>query len=151
MTERVTRRRFVTGSAALGAGLAMGGPLTALAGRTSQAGARPQTTGYGPLRPTPEEDSGVAYLALPAGFRYRVISRSGEPMRDGSPTPGVFDGMAAFGGPRGGTVLIRNHENRSGPGEIAVPVPAELRYDPDPSVRGGNTKLVVGPDRRLRE
>ena len=97
------------------------------------------------------QDSGVALLALPAGFRYRVINRSGDPTRDGLPTPGVFDGMAAFGGPRGDTVLIRNHENRSFAGEIGVPVPAALRYDPDPAARGGNTKLVVGPDRRLRE
>jgi secreted PhoX family phosphatase len=151
METEVTRRRFVTGSAALGAGLAVGGPLTALAARTRQSGARPRTTGYGPLQPTPEEDTGIAYLALPAGFRYRVISRGGEPMRGGQPTPGVFDGMAAFGGPDGGTVLIRNHENRSFPGEIGVPVAAGHRYDPDPAVRGGNTKLVVGRDRRLRE
>ena len=151
MSDLVTRRSFVKRSAAVGAGLAIGAPLTALAARTTQAGGRPLATGYGPLRPTPEEDSGVALLALPAGFHYRVISRIGDPMRDGQPTPGVFDGMAAFGGPDGGTVLIRNHENRSTPGEIGVPVPAGLRYDPDPAVRGGNTKLVVGSDRRLRE
>src|SRR5215217_8957406 len=127
METGVTRRRFVTGSAALGAGLAVGGPLTALAARTRQSGARPRTTGYGPLQPTPEEDTGIAYLALPAGFRYRVVSRGGEPMRGGQPTPGVFDGMGAFGGPDGGTVLIRNHENRSFPGEIGVPVAAGHR------------------------
>jgi secreted PhoX family phosphatase len=151
MSDLVTRRSFVTRSAALGAGLAMAGPMSALAARTSQAGGRPTTTGYGPLQPTPEEDSGVALLALPAGFRYRVVNRSGDPMRDALPTPGVFDGMAAFGGPNGDTVLIRNHENRSFAGEIGVPVPAALRYDPDPAAGGGNTKLVVGPDRRLRE
>src|SRR5687768_8453005 len=151
MTDRVTRRSFVTRSAALGAGLAIGGPLTALAARTRQGARPPRATGYGPLQPTPEADSGIALLALPAGFRYRVVSRSGEPMRDGLPTPGIFDGMAAFGGPDGATVLIRNHENRSAPGEIGVPVAPEHRYDPHPDVRGGNTKLVVGPDRRLRE
>jgi len=51
----------------------------------------------------------------------------------------------------GATVLIRNHENRSRPGEITVPVPAGKRYDPDPNVRGGNTKLVVGRNRRVKE
>jgi uncharacterized protein len=151
MPDLVTRRSFVTRSAAVGAGLAMAGPLSALAARTGQAGARPTTAGYGPLQPVPEEDSGVALLALPAGFRYRVVNRSGDPMRDGLPTPGVFDGMAAFGGADGGTVLIRNHENRSFAGEVGVPVPGALRYDPDPAARGGNTKLVVGLDRHLLE
>lgn len=33
-------------------------------------------------------------------------------MTDGNPTPGIFDGMGAFPGPDGNTVLIRNHENQ---------------------------------------
>ena len=32
-----------------------------------------------------------------------------------------------------------------------MPVPTGKRYDPDVNVRGGNTKLVVGRDRRLQE
>ena len=32
-----------------------------------------------------------------------------------------------------------------------MPVPTGKRYDPDVNVRGGNTKLVVGSDRRLQE
>jgi uncharacterized protein len=59
--------------------------------------------------------------------------------------------MAAFPGRGNTTVLIRNHENRSRPGEITVAVPSGKRYDPDVNVRGGNTKLVVGRDRRLKE
>jgi secreted PhoX family phosphatase len=70
-------------------------------------------------------------------------------MRNGLPTPGILDGMAAYDGPGRSTVLIRNHENRSRPGEITVPVPTGKRYDPDVNVRGGNTKLVVSRDRRL--
>jgi secreted PhoX family phosphatase len=64
--------------------------------------------------------------------------------------------MAAFRGPRNTTILIRNHENRRStssdgdPDEIDVVVPAELRYDPDPRFNGGNTKLVVGPDLRVK-
>ena len=55
-------------------------------------------------------------------------------MRDGLPTPGIFDGMAAYGGPRG--------EHRPDPqpreplarrARSAVPVPAGKRYDPDPT------------------
>jgi secreted PhoX family phosphatase len=144
--DGVTRRRFVAGAATAGGGLALGGPLAALAAAQE---ARPRARGYGLLQPTKDLDTGTEYLALPPGFSYRVISRSGEPMTDGRPTPGVFDGMAAFAAPGGRTVLIRNHENRSRPGEIGVQVPQGKRYDPDAAVRGGNTKLVVDADRRL--
>ena len=151
MAIDVTRRNFVQGSAVVGAGLALGGPMSAYAARSRQAGARRRAVGYGPLQPTPEKDSRIAYLALPKGFEYRLINRSGDPMTRGGPTPGIFDGMAAYDGRRGTTILIRNHENRSRPGEITVPVPASKRYDPDVNVRGGVTKLVVSRDRRLRE
>jgi uncharacterized protein len=146
--EDLTRRRFVQGTAAVGGGIALGGPLSALAAQTAH-GKVKRTTGYGPLRDTPEEDSGEIYLQLPRGFRYRVISRDYELMSDGKPTPGIFDGTGSFPGPRGTTILIRNHENRSRANEITVDVPAGKRYDPDPNVRGGNTKLVV--DNRTRQ
>jgi uncharacterized protein len=145
--EDLTRRRFVQGSAAVGGGIALGGPLSALAAQAAE-GRVKRVAGYGPLRDTPEEDTGEVYLQLPRDFRYRVISRDYEPMSDGKPTPGIFDGTGAFPGRRGTTILIRNHENRSRPDEIAVDVPNGKRYDPDPDVRGGNTKLVV--DNRTR-
>jgi uncharacterized protein len=151
MAVDVTRRRFVQGSAAVGGGLAIGGPLSALAARTAEGKGRPHTVGYGELQPTPEEETGIEYLALPPGFRYRIISRSGDPMTDGKATPGIFDGTAAYPGPNGTTILIRNHENRSRPGEIIVDVPAGKRYDHDINVRGGNTKLVVGSNRKVIE
>jgi secreted PhoX family phosphatase len=62
--------------------------------------------GYGALRAAGPE------LALPEGFSYTVIGFNGKPMTDGSPTPGAFDGMAAFGMPNGNVRLLRNHENR---------------------------------------
>jgi uncharacterized protein len=150
MAVDVTRRRFTQGSIAVGGGLALAGPISALTARAAEGRAR-RSPGYGPIQPTPEEDSGVAYIALPPGFRYRIISRQNEPMDDGNPTPGIFDGMAAYRGRGGSTILIRNHENRSRPGEIEVKVPAGKRYDQDPNVRGGNTKLVVSRDRRVTE
>ena len=140
--EDLTRRRFVQGSAAVGGGIALGGPLAALAAQTAEGKVR-RSPGYGPLSDTPEEDSGIAYLQLPQGFRYRVISRDAEPMSDGKPTPGIFDGTGSYQGRGNTTILIRNHENRSRANEITVDVPAGKRYDPDPNVRGGNTKLVV--------
>jgi uncharacterized protein len=72
-------------------------------------------------------------------------------MTDGNPTPSSFDGMAAFKGGNGNTILIRNHENRKAEGdtdEIDVMVPAAKRYDSDPLFNAGCTKLVVN-DRRL--
>jgi uncharacterized protein len=147
MAVDVTRRRFVHGSAAVGGGIALGGPFAALASRADAAPA----VGYGPLQPTPELDSGEVYLELPPRFKYRIISRQNDPMDDGNPTPGIFDGMAAYKGKHGTTILIRNHENRSRPGEIECKVPVSNRYDQDPNVRGGNTKLVVSSKRQVLE
>ncbi len=61
--------------------------------------------GYGPLKPDPE-----GILDLPEGFSYKIISRTGEIMDDGLHVPGAHDGMAAFTGPNGLTLLVRNHE-----------------------------------------
>lgn len=49
-------------------------------------------------------------LSLPAGFSYKVISHAGDTMDDGLLVPDKPDGMATFAGPRGLTLLIRNHE-----------------------------------------
>jgi len=151
MTTGLTRRRFVKRSAAVGGGLALATPLSSLATRTAHAHRRPCVLGYGDLLDTPEETTGIPYIKLPEGFRYRVISRSGDLMSDGNPTPGIFDGMAAYRGRHGTTVLVRNHENRSQGGEIPVVVPGGLRYDPNVNVRGGNTKLVLDGDRTVVE
>lgn len=140
----ISRRKFlgISGAAAL---LVGAGPIQSLGARTALGQEMPRAVGYGPL--VPQGD-----LALPRGFRYTVISRAGEPMGDGNPTPTYFDGMAAFRGPRGTTVLIRNHENRASTGrpiasEIPVVVPPELRYDDQPQFNAGNTKLVLRGDR----
>jgi uncharacterized protein len=139
--KTIDRRTFLRGSVLYGGGLAIAGPLQAFAAQ-SAAGAPRRSLGYGALR-----DAGD--LRLPPGFNYKVISRQGDPMSDGNPTPGIFDGMAAYGGPKNTTILIRNHENRRRANEIPVVVPPELRYDSDPSYNAGNTKLVVGPNREV--
>ena len=60
-----------------------------------------------------EDPNGL--LDLPNGFRYRIISEEGSRLSNGALVPGDFDGMAAFKGPkRGTTVLVRNHEQRTG-------------------------------------
>jgi len=61
--------------------------------------------GYGPLVSDPNN-----IVDLPKGFSYKVMSRTAERMDDGLLVPGMHDGMAAFPGPHGKTILIRNHE-----------------------------------------
>lgn len=52
-----------------------------------------------------------AYLDLPAGFKYKVISKSGELMSDGFLVPGRPDGMGTFFNQNEECIIIRNHEN----------------------------------------
>ena len=61
--------------------------------------------GYGPLQNDPR-----GILDLPEGFQYRIVSWAGQTMSDGLFLPGAPDGMAAFQGPDGLAVVIRNHE-----------------------------------------
>lgn len=137
----VSRRSFLKRSSAIGGGLAAAGPLGMLSARTAGAAPPPASAGYGPLVPKGD-------LRLPAEFSYQIIDTQGTLMRDGRPTPGIFDAMGAFpdaGGGAGGrgdrTILIRNHENRERPGEIKVVTGPAFEYDE--TTFGGNTKLVV--------
>ena len=68
-------------------------------------------------------------LALPQGFTYTVVSRSGQAMSDGILTPGAFDGMAAFALANGNMRLIRNHENRDLPFTARLKGARETAYD----------------------
>jgi secreted PhoX family phosphatase len=102
--------------------------------------------GFGPLVPDPN-----GLLDLPAGFSYRVFGRAGDPMYDLKRqmvglTPGAHDGMAAFVGPRGTTILVRNHELGPSTSDNGIVIPTAQRYDAGRSggyVRGGTTTLVV--------
>jgi uncharacterized protein len=105
--------------------------------------------GYGPLLPDPK---GV--LNLPKGFSYHIISRMGDRMSDGLLVPGAADGMAAFRGPRGKTILVRNHEMSPDPArggafgltnELYAKVDHSLLYDAGKGTNpqlGGTTTLV---------
>lgn len=116
-------------------------------------GPRLAAEGYGPLATDPD-----GLLDLPAGFRYHLLSpgltdkdretdaRFDSLMSDGSPTPGLHDGMAAFAGPDGLTILVRNHELNTGDGPPVDP----RRVRPyDSKAGGGTTTLWVDPERRL--
>jgi uncharacterized protein len=93
-----------------GAGVGFAGLRALLAGGADWAPDPSWTAeGYGELVADP-----AGLLDLPAGFRYTVFSRAGETMNDGLLVPGAHDGMAAFAGPDGKTILVRNHELNPG-------------------------------------
>jgi len=97
----LSRRHFIRNSAAFTLGFS---GLQTLLGY-----APTRRDGFGPLMPDPE-----GILDLPEGFTYRIISRAGEQMSDGLYVPALPDGMAAFPGPDGQTILVRNHEVNTG-------------------------------------
>jgi secreted PhoX family phosphatase len=97
----LSRRSFLRTSGAVA--LAFGG-LKHFVQDANGASSSP-LAGYGDLLPDP-----ARVLDLPRGFSYTVISRTGETMTDGLLVPGQHDGMAAFPGPGGKTILVRNHE-----------------------------------------
>jgi secreted PhoX family phosphatase len=82
--------------------------LQRLATRSLFAAADESEAGFGPLF---ADASGV--MRVPRGFRCKKFSVAGEVMVDNLLVPGKHDGMAAFVGPHGRTLLVRNHELES--------------------------------------
>jgi secreted PhoX family phosphatase len=117
MNSKISRRSILRSTAGA-AGFV--GLRTALEHRLS---AQPNL-GFGPLVPDPE-----GLLDLPRGFKYRAFSRTGDPMDDGYRVPGAHDGMAAFPGPNGNTLLVRNHEMQVvAPGASGSPYSSAASY-----------------------
>src|SRR3712207_2486382 len=136
----IDRRTFLRRTGVAGGALAAAGPFGAFTARSLAADAE-KAYGYGPL--VPKTDARGNQLYVHEAFDFVTVQQQGEPMRDGQPTPGIFDGMGASEAKEGGaTVLIRNHENRERAGEQKV-VTGPFEYDP--LALGGNTKLVVDP------
>ena len=108
----LSRRHFVQHSAlAIGAGFiglqrySQAQSADAVAAGSS---GMPSFDRYGPLIEDPHQ-----IVDLPAGFSYRVLSRTGDKMDDGLVVPGYPDGMGAFVAGDGKVILIRNHELES--------------------------------------
>jgi hypothetical protein len=80
--------------------------------------APPVAGSYGALLPAKARNTGETIIALPEGFEYAVIGRTGSKMSDGAPTPAAHDGMAAFN-VNGELRLVRNHEINGGIGRAA--------------------------------
>lgn len=118
-----SRRRLLQGSGAVMASSFIGamGALHSQQAIAQKSGGGKQTTSapspYGPIAPVADLSTGLPLLQLPAGFSYRSYGWTGDPMRDGRPTPSNHDGMAVVRAARvsrdgRGTefVLVRNHE-----------------------------------------
>lgn len=144
------RRRFLRQAGGLVAAAAL--PLGARLARAMER-AHP-VPGFGELLADP---AGV--LDLPPGFAYAIISRAGERMDDGLRVPDQPDGMHAFPGPDGTTVLLRNHELDANDVGTAFgdlpgrPTAAERAQLYDPAGCGGVTAIVYDTRarRRLRQ
>lgn len=149
-----SRRRFLTGSAAMSGSIALAGVFSGLAARQAAAGIRrrggpKRPLVYGPVSPVRDMATGLPLLALPRGFKYTSFGWTGDIMSDGSPTPARHDGMAVVqttGPARRELVLIRNHEN--GP-ERVIGSGSAPTYDAFampaagiPGLGGGTTALI---------
>jgi uncharacterized protein len=142
LTSSLSRRNFLSRSAAGGLGIIFAGSIEAIAG-PAHAATR-TAAGYGPLVSDP-----AGLLALPAGFSYRIVAQSGvTKLVTGEPTPSDPDGMASFASASGAT-LVYNHEV-SGSEPYRVPPLAGLTYDP--GAGGGTTNVEVDAQgNRIRE
>lgn len=142
-----SRRRFLTSSFAGAVALApsLQGLIACAGSPADRRDGKPRTAGrgdggYGPLRAAGPE------LALPAGFSYTLLSWTGKPMSDGAPTPGAFDGMAAFPLPNGNIRLLRNHENRDTPRTARPKGDPARAYDPTAGGCVSSLELRAGDD-----
>lgn len=136
----VSRRQFFALAGAGASCAVLAAPLKALYSREAS-GKKVFGKGYGALQTDPN-----GLLDLPKGFQYRAFSRTGDMMSDRNSVPGNHDGMAAFKGSQGTTILVRNHELSPSSNTI-VTAPENKKYDP--LARGGTTTLIVGANREL--
>ena len=141
----INRRAFLKGAtAAGGAATLSGGPFVGFIARASAA----SEVDLGPLGPVNDQRDGKVRLWLPEGLKYRSFHDTDGPaitLDDGSVLPGRHDGMGAFTGTRGDTVLIRNHEI-NGPG----PAFGDPSTAYDVMALGGCTTIVVSDTGEVR-
>jgi len=144
-----SRRRFLRAALAAGAATLAPTALDALLARVAYA--ERAARGFGPLVRDP-----AGLLDLPAGFDYVALStamlgtttdqRFSQRLSNQEFVPAKHDGMGAFEGLAGLTVLVRSHEIT--PGDTPGVDPARRRpYDP--LAHAGCTTLWVDDERRL--
>jgi Predicted phosphatase len=149
MVMSISRRHFIRNASATA--LAFSG-LRQLTAHAQVYAVDPQR-GIDPFGQLYQDPAGI--VNLPAGFRYTIISRTGDKMSDGLITPSAPDGMAAFpmSGDNNRCILVRNHELDS-IGEEIDAFGGDLRlareragtkaydYFNELPVNGGTTSLV---------
>jgi len=137
MTQ-LDRRTFLRGAAVTAGAAVLGGPFAGFVAQANAVSTKPSFRG---LRPIPDARDGEVRLWLPQGFNYRSFHDTEVPvvLDDGTNLPGRHDGMAAFAGPNGNSILIRNHEV-NGPGAPFGPISPY-----DAMARGGTTTVEVTP------
>src|SRR5688572_26846982 len=97
-----SRRTFIkSGSLFLAATGSLADVILSTRPAHARSRARCSHPGYGHLVADPE-----GLIDLPAGFSYRIFSRSGEVLSDGNRVPSSHDGMAGFPAGRRGTLLV---------------------------------------------
>jgi secreted PhoX family phosphatase len=144
MTD-LDRRSFLRAGAVAAGAAAFGGPFQGyLAGPVAA-----QAADFRRLRAIPDLRDGVVRLWLPEGFSYRSFddNEAGATTTSGVTLPGRHDGMAAFRGPSGHSILVRNHE-------VNGPVPAfgaSERTPYDAMTGGGTTTVEVTKDGHVVE
>ncbi len=128
------RRTFMAATGSAFAALLASGCMRYSADPSGSLAASP----YGPLLPDP-----AGLLDLPKGFSYRIISKLGDPMRDGGTVPDRADGMGCFDLGDGTIALVRNHElkvHHDAGGELAEGFD---RNEAGAMLPGGTTNLVL--------
>jgi len=135
----IHRRTFLRGAGAAAGAAVLGGPFLGFAAQANAISSKPKFRG---LRAVMDERDDAERLWLPEGFHYRSFHDTEFPVTldDGTALPGRHDGMGAFEGPNGNSILIRNHEVNN-PGSPFGPL---TPYDAQ--ARGGTTTIEVTPD-----
>lgn len=97
----ISRRRFIIGASTM----AFAGLAGCSLGKKQAFNLMQAAEGFEPLTSDPN-----LLLDLPAGFRYDIISKLGDPMTDGFHVPDRADGMGCLPLSDERVVLVRNHE-----------------------------------------
>ncbi len=138
--SQISRRGFLASSAAVAAGVSLAGPFDGFVAHAAKPNSGRRSDGYGPLSPVADARDGAVRLDLPTGFEYRSFHTTGTVLSDGAALPGRPDGMAAFRGRKGNSIIVRNHEI-NGPGAALGGNGAVY----DPMTQGGTVTFEVDP------